>query len=203
MKNKFSLSLLAGFLIISFSNAQGGFESGYVITNSSDTLFGNVKAKYTIGAGQHKIFFQTPGSSEKKKFFAPDIKEFKKGRDVFEVINMNKIVQAGVFASGYYDTSAFAQVLVKGFLSLYEIFERTNTGSGPYGGGGTVTNTYWLLKKRNSSSFYKVKFFGYKKQMLAFFDDCRSLQDKITDRELKRSDMVEIVNFYNEMCGLR
>lgn len=202
-------SILFQFILVITSsfcnnlNAQGGFQTGYVITNNNDTLFGDIKAKYTLYAGKHKVILQVSDTKEKLNFSPLEIKRFKRGEDIFEVIDLNKIISAGIFEFYSYDSLGFAQVLVKGFLSLYEISERSSYTTYGTGHGGSVTNTSWLLKKNNSSSLHQVKFFGYKKQMLNYFEDCRALQDKISDRELVRNDMIEIVKFYNEHCGLR
>ncbi|WP_139205194.1 hypothetical protein [Pricia antarctica] len=83
----------------------------------------------------------------------------------------------------------------------------TPTGGGGFlmTGGGAYNTIYSYLRKPNEeealylgSSYWLTK--NFKKTASDFFSDCPSLVKKITDKEMKKRDLKEIINYYNSVC---
>ncbi|MEO9894223.1 hypothetical protein [Aurantibacter sp.] len=172
--------------------SQNGFQEGYVVTKTNDTLYGVVRDR-KLGAFAKlykKIKFK--GKKGKTKYAAKDLFAYKNGDVTFEIM---KITRTGQFFnqqlqlsdSGDYE---FFKVIHKGNLSYY-MLEFEDADSGHIDG-----NAYF--KKENEDVLIRVNqgVFGLKRKKLArYFSDYPELSQRILNKQL--NSPLEIVRFYN------
>ncbi len=177
MTKKLFLGLTLVVVMSVACRAQNGFIKGYVITNTNDTLFGEVKDRSGV---PHILFskvkFRKEDGTKKSSFSAKQIKGYKKGNDVFESITC------------YDDEIVFAKVVHSGFLSLYR-----------YEMDGENGNTF-LLKKEGNPCVTEVNSFEMKNQMIGYFNDCNAVQAKINGEQFNNDQLAELVSIYNNSC---
>ncbi len=103
------------------------------------------------------------------------------------------------------------KVLIRGNLSLYSFTETEtyNTHSSGKGFGNVNigkmhTSTHFYLSKNNNTIVEfpsKTIFKSFRKNASAYFKDCSELVKKIKKKEFKKSNIIEIVEFYNNKCN--
>jgi hypothetical protein len=104
------------------------------------------------------------------------------------------------------------KVLIRGKLSLYSFTETVDyithssgRGFGNVNIGKSHTSTHFYVSKKKNSIVdefpKKSTFKSFKKNASAYFKDCAKLVKKIKKREFKKSDVIEIVEFYNKECN--
>src|SRR5438445_9873341 len=108
MNKKICLLILLAAFAFNVSQAQYGYMKGYVITNSNDTLYGQVKDRNSFPNILFERIKFKPENGAKKTFSASEIRGYKKGGDYFESL------------SCYLDTAVFVKVIRDGFLTLYK-----------------------------------------------------------------------------------
>jgi len=66
-------------------------------------------------------------------------------------------------------------------------------------------STRFYVSKNNDTTIVefptKTVFKSFKKNASIFFKDCSELVEKIRKKELKKSNIIEIVEFYNNTCS--
>jgi len=104
------------------------------------------------------------------------------------------------------------KVLIRGDLSLYSFTDTViyNTHSSGKGFGNIniqkhQKSTRFYVSKNNDTTIIefptKPVFKSFKKNASIFFKDCFELVEKIRKKELKKSNIIEIVEFYNNTCS--
>jgi hypothetical protein len=112
------------------------------------------------------------------------------------------------------DYLGFMQEVVVGGVSLYGRTVTQNNGSFMVGTGGSIAapiyignwsehNQLWVCREGEEAELinHVSLFKGFKKRAAEYFEDCPSLTAKLEGRYLKKSDLKEIVEFYNANCG--
>ncbi len=195
MKIITTLNLLFALLLLPvLVSGQKDYQTGYIITNSNDTLTGKVKDRKPPPFGKlyKKIRFKR-NRLFKRKYGPQQIIAYKQGDNQFESLWID--VSPNIFNEKYtsipdFGEKSFMKVIVKGYLTYYH-WEFQDYES-------DYIDEISLYKRTNESSFARVTqgIFGLKKKRLAeYFQDCPELINKIENGELK--DPVEIAIFYN------
>ncbi|MDX2444558.1 MAG: hypothetical protein QNK30_12230 [Bacteroidales bacterium] len=190
------------FLVLSFVlitchpevYGQKGYESGYIITNNSDTISGIIKDRKPPPFGKiyKKIYFKAE-KSRKKKYGPHQIKGYRQGNRFYKSMWLN--VSYDFFKQKYTSSpnvgeQQFLKLIVQGYLSFYQLeFEDQESD---------YVDAVDLYKRSDENSLVRVTqgIFGIKKKKLAaYFQDCPELVRKIEAGEMK--DPVEIAYYYN------
>ncbi len=86
----------------------------------------------------------------------------------------------------------FLRLIKDGKLRLFLEYYTVDNGQ-----GRSIVKRYHLQK--NNGYLFRPGDFSFKKDMVAYFADCPELAQKIEDKILKKHDMEEIVDEYNEL----
>lgn len=193
--------LVITFLIIGFfSNSvfgQSKYQNGYVVTNQSDTIYGQLIDRSPEPFG--KIFkkvrmkgFWILG----KKYGPKDLIAYKIGDDIYESIwydSYSKIFSAFHVSTPGRGKKIFMRLAVDGKVKLYwEEYRDPDSG---------YTEEIPFFKKENSAEMIRVTqgILGFKKKYLAnLFSDCPELIDKMVDNFFETPE--EMAEFYNLEC---
>lgn len=199
--SKIFLSFFLLFLTGLFHlKAQKGYEPGYVITQSRDTLQGLVKDRKEEPFARiyKKIRFKGKGIFSKK--FSPEkILGYKRGEDVFEshwIEVSSRFLRTEYLSRENLGEQHFLKVRERGFLSFYQwewLDQESNT-----------VDEIDLFKRRDEDYFIRVTqgIFGLKKNLLEkYFEDCPELLEKIHSKELRQPS--EIARFYNDWLEVK
>ena len=175
-------------------SGQKDYQTGYIITNSNDTLTGKVKDRKSPPFGKlyKKIHFKR-NRVFKRKYSPQQIIAYKQGDNQFESLWID--VSQNIFKVKYtsvpdFGEKSFMKVIVKGYLTYYH-WEFQDYES-------DYIDELSLYKRTDEPYFARVTqgIFGLKKKRLAeYFQDCPELITKIKNGELR--DPVEIAIFYN------
>lgn len=172
-----TILLLAG---INYCNAQYGYINGYVVTNSNDTLFGEVKDRNAFpNILFDKVKFKSSTDGKKMVFSPTQIKCYKKGEEYFESITC------------FLDTAVFVKVVKEGFISLYKYEYGSFETSSGYG-------STFLLRKQDSPCVTEISRVDAKDQLLHYFDDTNLVQERIHEKEVNGDQLADLVNVYNQ-----
>lgn len=197
-KRKSDMKLLSIMIWVLFftcmnSFAQKGYEKGFVVLNTKDTLFGLIKDRkeHPFERLYKKIKFK--GKRGKARYKPTQILAYKKGGSTFESV---WISDSGGFLNQDYSVSAgvgelhFLKVVQKGFLSYY-YWEYQDADSGYFDSVG-------YFKKEDDPVLVRVSqgIFGLRRKKLGdFLDDYPDLALKIRNKKIKNPR--EIVDIYN------
>lgn len=190
------------FLFFQFStlSSQGKFQSGYIITNESDTLFGFVKDRKEAPFAKiyKKIRFKDESLFTKR--FSPDkIAGYMIGENQYESMWLD--VRTVFLKTSYWSIPGagkkkFLKLTVRGYLSCFQLeFYDQESGS---------AESIALFKRREEDRLIRVTqgIFGLRMNSLRdYFNDCPELIEKLESGELKNPG--EITLFYNHTCGNR
>jgi len=193
------LVLLFGCCLLLSGNlfAQKYYETGYVVLNDGDTIFGKVKDRTPEPFGQlyDKIRFKNGGLFA-KRYGPNEISAYKAGDNVFEsrFVKPSPIINVPLF--NFFEEEGeqrFAKVITKGALTYYHL-EWRDPDSGYYDFHG------YLSKKDSGESLYiRIGLFGYNKErMKAFLNDCPILIRLFEDGG--KPLISDIVSIYNYKC---
>lgn len=99
------------------------------------------------------------------------------------------------------------------FSFNYTLYDRINVGNGTFFNYTTQNNSShsvnitYLKKRKDKNAVYISdvyhSLFGakvFRKNASKFFKDCPKLIAKIKSKEFKKSDIIEVLEFYNEKC---
>jgi hypothetical protein len=75
-----------------------------------------------------------------------------------------------------------------------------NTPTGRVRGGG-IHKTKTELIQKEDTELKRPKELRFRNDMLAFFNDCPELSQKIENRDFRKTDLASIIRFYNAICG--
>jgi ribosomal protein S17E len=162
-------TFLSAFFILILSSAW--CQSDYVVSIKGDTLFGKVKY---LNYGTEKSVQVASPNKKKKVFPILQTRAFSFQGEVYHPV---RTIQ------GYY---TYMKLIKAGYLSLYGFQMPEQTGfDGRY------------LVKRDGSAL-EVPNLGFKKQMTKFLGDCDGMTEKFEAKEFSKSDLIEIVDSYNQ-----
>ena len=176
------------------SDGQKDYQSGYIITNDSDTLHGLVKDRKQPPFGRlfKKIRFKD-NNIFPKKFGPNQIRGYREGTAEYESL---WIVESGRFFRVNYASipgqgeKQFLKLIIKGPLTYYQQ-EFQDQESGYF-------DSVDFFKRNNESEMIRATqgIFGLKRKVLStYFQDCPELVFRINTRKIK--DPVSVVKFYN------
>jgi hypothetical protein len=221
MKN---IILIAGLLISSIGFCQYSWTDAVVTLKNGTVLNGEAKIPQVssgLNIGTEKLRYRSDRQSKKRKFkvhevesvvFTIDFKERVDGKRI-EKTRVDTYVPVLIKEKRKNDLMGFMQKVVVGNVSLYGRTVTQYNGSSIGGVGGAAApmfipswsshNQLWVKRDGqeaeliNQISLLK----GFKARAVEYFEDCPSLIEKLQDRELKKSDLKEIVEFYNVDCN--
>lgn len=188
------LFILLAFLTSS-SNAQKGYEKGYIVKNNNDTIHGKLKDRK---AGNYqklykKVRFKKNGLFP-KKYNPSKIQAYTINDSHFESKWMKQ--SGGLFNERYTSiegkgNKVFLKVVAEGNLSLYHL-EYIDLES-------SYIDYIPLFKKKNETYYIRVTqgLFGLKRKALSnYFSENEELIRLINEKKL--TSPIEIVEYYNE-----
>ncbi|MDW8330148.1 MAG: hypothetical protein RMK43_00760 [Cyclobacteriaceae bacterium] len=149
-------------------------QQDFLVTLKGDTIFGIVNC---TRFGQSQRIECIIG--KKKQYFTPvQVRTFRSGNEYYFPVRT---------ADGY----QIMKLLKPGYLSLYAFqMENQITWDGLY-----------LVKKDGSGLEYSGLLF--KKRMARFTEDCPEVSRQLEERELRRNDLYEIIDLYNQCIEAR
>lgn len=154
---------------------------------------------YAKITSSQKIKFRKK-ADERPQFF----EHTKIDRIIFEVDHMEYKYMNILGNSG---SPRLLEIIKKGDLILYLNTTKSPTmytAGGGYGGGGSITFTYFVAKKGDdiaTTIAYRGSITsGFKKKAIKYFSDCPILVEKIKTKYFKQKDIIKIVEFYNNNC---
>ena len=187
------LLILVLFLSPFFILAQKGYESGYIITNSKDTITGFVKDRKPPPFGKLYTKIHFKNSHEKRKYKPNQILGYKQGNREFESLWLQTdgyLIDEKYSSNPDIGEKQFLKVDLKGYLTLYQM-EITDPDS-------DYIDQIPLFKRKDENYLQRVTqgMFGLKKNKLKiYFKDCPEIVAKIEQNELKSP--FEIAKYYN------
>src|SRR5690606_31960858 len=176
-------------MVFSCSLANAQFNKGTVFLKDSTELKGLIRIK-TFGG----IKFKTTQDSESTDYDYKQITGFDTDGEKYRYIN---------------NQEGFPPILlkekIKGEISLYsnEVYNPGHSipngfaggGTGMTFGGGSATIYHILVKNKLIRVGTKIK-----NKHLEILKNCTSLIEKIENKDLKKRDVYEIINYYNNSC---
>ncbi|RZS97282.1 hypothetical protein [Cecembia calidifontis] len=189
------LSLFLAFFSVSEISAQKGFEPGFVVTHSFDTIPGSIKDRKEPPFAKiyPKIRFKDI-NSRTRRYSPKQIKSYARAEDTFEnqwILSYSRLFKNEYLSQKDLGKQQFLKVKESGFLTYYQ-WELLDQES-------STIDAIDLFKRKNEDYFIRVTqgIFGLKMNNLEkYFEDCPELREKIKNREL--SQPKEIAAFYNE-----
>lgn len=156
---------------------------GYVITVTGDTISGKIKkANKEVSCNKFK-FIDSKGEKIKIKIKNSDVFAYKRGSDLFFKKSYERPVVIGKM-------EGYMKLIIDGNVKLF----RFNYISGGMN-GVSYYQDYYLEKEGAHILVYKMSF---KNNMIDYFSDNEELINKIENKELKYSDLEEIVSVFNK-----
>ncbi len=160
--------------------------------------------------GANKVKFRKTRKDKAKKY---DFKNLEKVK-IYEADDINTYVYLKVKDKNHY--RVLEEVIV-GAVSLYKIVshgQHAGVGMGGFGGAGGgmaigmgtsfSIKSYYVKRKNDqavthlgSTSLFSKSF---KKAAGSYFKDCLNLVEKIQNKEFKKRDIREVVEYYNTEC---
>ena len=196
---RIGLLLLLGFLA-----------TGCGLTNKTILYFNNGKEVTGFGKihGENGVRFKTKDSKAQTYNFN-DLKKVK----IYEGDDINTYVSMKVKGTEKYK---IVKEVVLGRVCLYKKVNEGYVPGTPMGGGfggapmmspgySYSISNYYVKKEDETEMTYlgSTSLFSknFKKAASEYFKDCPSLVAKIQKKELKKKNMVEIVEYYNDNCN--
>ena len=178
----FLLSFLIGF---QFTLSQES-KSGEIFFNNGNIIKG------IVNVGNSKI-------SVKKNIDGRSITFGHMGIDSVRIYNSDSV--SSYIYKKHQKKILLLEVISTGKVQLFMYTFPQVYGYGGFSGGGTMH----YLGRKGESSVTRLTVKGvvdksFKKSTSKFFKDCPKLVEKIKNREYRRDDIIEIVNYYNFEC---
>lgn len=184
---------------------QGKKVPGWVVTSAGDTLHGFIKYSNPGLMSYKVIFWADSADADRQKFKGKDLKGFFFENVYWESINFN---DGSIKLSKDQSQYTFARPVIKGRLSMYEVYTLVNEKLLEQE-GNTIsvlpmeleTETYLRKDEGAMESLSHIKFMNFKKAMGKIVADCESVAKKVESKEYGRFQLYKIVAEYNETCG--
>ncbi|MEQ9286695.1 MAG: hypothetical protein RIG77_07290 [Cyclobacteriaceae bacterium] len=186
---------------------QSDWQEGSYVDRNNQVHTGFISYAYSQNP---KFKFKSGESARERKVKATDIKGFVIQQDSFVVMNNIKIDARESAASGNIPVD-FVQVVETGYLTLYRHYTSVYHGGDSYStthgssigaGSSNIIETY-IIKKPESGALLTIysEPKTYQKQLLEVFQNDPELLFKISQGEVKYSELPELVKSYN--AGLK
>ena len=188
------------FFISYIAFSQEGYEVGYIITNSGDTIKGKIK---------DRKYIPDPPNSDKIKFIDAKGKKCKITPDKVSEYCRKGILFFRTLPIGMEGKQKFAQVLEYGEVILFGYIDNsfvsaTISSVAPTGKDKTLTTkrsvVYFFQKRKDEKSLMKVKKDKFKDISLFYFKNDTELIKKLEDKSLSFEDIRLVVKTYNEFA---
>jgi len=221
-----STLFIIGFLFSSLVYSQYSWTPAVVTLKNGSVLTGEAKipqvgAAFNFG-GTEKVKFRTERKSKKQKY------KIQEAANILFTVTFNERVNGERIENTAFETYVpvliskrkrkdylgFMQEVVVGGVSLYGRTVTQNNGAWMPGAAGTIAvpiytgnwsqhNQLWVCRDGKEAELinHVSLFKGFKKRAAEYFEDCPSLVTQLEGRDLKKSDLKEIVEFYNANCG--
>ena|GEM_PF-6824636 len=211
----FLLAMIGG----SIHAQKASFVPGYVITIDMDTLTGVLKKLRPDQANGRVVFRNTYGI--KTTYYPKNVLSYKIGDQTYVSKNVqrNSTVIGGpvgymqVMDTGavnlyfyYYDVNSetsyqkyFEPISKDYFLSNPKLKEEGDYSIERYNDEGLIPNPFTgdFYLERKGQIHQRVKTSGFKKQMMAYFEDDPELVEALKKKKLKFKDVIFLVQVYN------
>jgi len=177
----------------------------------------------TIGYSKGiKYSFIKFSADKKEKYIKKDIKNidkvilyYKEGKEEYHHIAVKKKKKVDNFFARLVSSGKINHYIYSSnFINSFTSFQKINLGNGTtinrtiQSNNNRSINLFYLKRKGDkyttymSDVYYSV--FGEKiftKNAINFFKNCDELVQKIKSKEFRKSDIIEIIEFYNEHCN--
>ena len=198
MKYFFAFIIL---LIACTTFAQDGFDAGYIITNSGDTVRGKIKDRKYIAAPANSDKISFIDSSGKEKTKTPnDIKQYcKKGTQFFRALPIGvdaKLKFAEILEYG--DVILFGYVSNSFVSTTGDALSKVVDNKKDSKSAAKVTVEYYFQKRRDVNSLMKVRPKEFERTATFYFQDDEDLVKKIEDKTIKVADIRLLVKTHND-----
>lgn len=177
--------------IVSAANTFGqnsGFMPGYLVTKSYDTIHGYIKYAnqfpYRI---LPDIKFKETEKSKNVKYTPTEIHGYKAGDKIFHSMETRDI----------YEPMLFMELVIDGFVKLYNYSKVTNTGGGLSNSPSIGMQSIDYLVKGVDKTLFPVSDGKFKEQLSNYFADNLELAEQIRNGDLKEKDIQLVVRNYN------
>lgn len=186
---------------------QGEKLPGWVVTTAGDTLHGRIKYANPGLMSYKVIFWDNETPDDRQKFKGKDLQGFFIEDDgvYWEMIKFN---DGSLKLSKDQSESLFVRPIIKGRLSMYELYTLTNDKLLEQEGNTITilpteleTTTYLQKAGGDMESLKHVKFLNFKKGMGKIVDDCEAVSKKVASKEYGRGKLYQIIKEYNETCS--
>ena len=199
MVKLFFLFLFGGFLLSLTALGQKNYVPGYVVFTSGDTLRGQVMDRRETFIGTElltKIRFK-PESGGRRKYRAKRLLAYQAGNNVYERYYVRS---KGIsLLDAYYEivpsdgAQVFLRVVSRGKLNHYQ-WEWVDEDNGTIDAADYFRKGNEPLLVRATQGVFGLK----RKNLVKYFLDCPSLQEKIQQKVFKYS--FEVADYYNQYC---
>ncbi|MCW3091956.1 MAG: hypothetical protein JWP81_3025 [Ferruginibacter sp.] len=161
-----------------------GYNSGFVVTNKNDTIYGLLKLRNTFPYRVHEsVLFRQTEEAQPQPFPPAEIKGFVIGKEIYE----------SKYLSDKKERKGFFQIKIKGFLSYYEMES--------YGGPQAGSSYKVLLQKEDTDQLFIYDvgnfFFPFRRKLSEYLKDYPELASKIKHNVYNEVHIIQIVNKYN------
>lgn len=181
---------------------------GQIISKSGDTIDVVIYVRGIMGLNyermQNGIKYKNM-NGQAQYAYPEEIEEvrFLHNGEMIRMLSRTYTTHEWIFKNSGY---VFLQLVTDGKMKYFKHYYTTHHVGymGPNGqmtGGGTTTTITSLLQKGNGE-LHEIKLLGYKSDICEYLSDCPELVEKILNKDYRKWDMVEIVEFYNENCGM-
>lgn len=190
------------FMIQVPAMAQASNTPDYIVLQTGDTLYGQVKHIRETGVRPkyYKKIRLTNTRGKQKKYKRKEVVAFRVNKVHYQGFWLSQSSRGIQFVNPRYDIDPqkgkkyFLRVISKGKLSHYHLewWEQ----------GESAMSWMDLLKKEDDSFLIRANqgLLGLKRKVLAkYFLNCPRLEEQIKKRQLKK--VREVVNFYNSHCA--
>lgn len=195
MKN---ILIIIGFLFVLSMSAQK--QKATIFLKDGTQIKGFAKI-----TGGDQIKFRSDKKSKKKLYNYESVKKLIIRKNDTDIEYRYKIVEGK-------NSVKLLELIEEGYITL---FRDLNEGYSPggfgaggmmIGGGRSYSISHYYVSKDNNESVTHLGSKGsifsknFKKAATEYFKNCPKLVQKIQDKEYKKRDIVEIVEYYNENC---
>ena len=93
----------------------------------------------------------------------------------------------------------FMLLEIDGKLKLFHLFSKYSTAGTGTTPGYTYSKDQFYLQ-RSDSRLLRPRDIAFRKDMTTYLDDCPEVVKLVQERELRKAELVAIVNLYNQKC---
>ncbi len=200
MVKLFFLFLFGGFLLSLTALGQKNYVPGYVVLTSGDTLRGQVMDRRETFIGTElltKIRFKPERGGIRRKYRAKKLLAYQVGNSVYERYYVRS---KGIsLLDAYYEivpsdgAQVFLRVVSRGKLTHYQ-WEWIDEDNDTIDAADYFRKGNEPLLVRATQGVFGLK----RKNLVKYFWDCPSLQEKIQQKVFKYS--FEVADYYNQYC---